>query len=217
MLKYKTITGKLYPNPKQKEKIDLTFKMCKQMYNLILFHEYNNYNNYLKIKNTNNISSKKFFKSNKRISVTLLKKSNPDFKLVDSLALQYEEKHIFNAFNRYFHTSAKKPKFKKSSNINSYTTRTVNNNIKFNNKYIKLPKLGMIRIRGITEKYLNLDVCIVKITEEKKGKYYATLILKQESILPNKELTKQRSNKVSTLLVNNSLNLKIPISNIDTF
>ena len=184
------------------------------MHNLILTHEYKNYNKYLKIKN-DNISSKIFFKCNKRPSVTLLKKSNPNFKLVDSLALQYEEKNIFNAFNRYFHTSAKKPEFKKCYDINSYTTRIVNNNIQFNTKYIKLPKLGKIRIRGITEKYLNLNICIVKITKNKKGKYYATLTLKQESNILDKSFKKEKNTTISAVFVNNSLSLKMPITNIN--
>ena len=178
MIKFRTVTGKLYPNPNQKEIIDLTFKMCKSMYNKILSCEYENYNKYLKLKK-GNVSSKDFFKINKRASVTMLKKEDSNYKLVDSLALQYEEKNIFNAFNNYFHTSAKNPKYKKTTDKNCYTTRKVNNNISITDRYIKLPKLGMIRIRGLHEKYLNMDICIVKVYEEEKGKYYATIILKE--------------------------------------
>ena len=184
MIKFRTVTGKLYPNPNQKEIIDLTFKMCKSMYNKILSCEYENYNKYLKLKECN-ISSKDFFKINKRTSVTMLKKEDSNYKLVDSLALQYEEKNIFNAFNNYFHTSAKNPKYKKITDKNCYTTRKVNNNISITDRYIKLPKLGMIRIRGLHEKYLNMDICIVKVYEEEKGKYYATIILKETNTNTN--------------------------------
>ena len=179
MIKYRTIKVRLYPNDFQRKIIDKTFELCSKMYNTLLFEQSNIYADYLNKKdNITDIS--KYFKNNKKCSVKSIKKADKtnDYYKVDSLALEYEEKNLFNVFKMFFKTQCNYLKYKTLKDKHSYYTRCVNDNICFNKHYIKLPKLGLFLIKGINTKYLNCIVTIVKIYEYKNNKYYAHIVIK---------------------------------------
>ena len=180
MYTYRTIIFRCYPTKKQKEDFNLNFDLCRSMYNLILEHEYKLYNNYLKNKN-NYTCSNDYFNSNKRKSIAVLKKEDPNYALADSIALEYEEKNVFMAFKKYFTTYAKLPKFKNYKDSNSYTTRNKKDNIRIENNCIRLPKIGFVKIKNHYDKYIHMHICTAKIIDQKNGKYFIHLTFREET------------------------------------
>ena len=106
------------------------------------------------------------------------KKEYPWLKEVDSLALSNVQMHLESAFRKFFcEPSAGFPRFKsKKSSRKSYTTNVVNGNIFLEGKYLKLPKMAVIRIkihRPISEKW---KLKSVTVSREPSGKYFASLL-----------------------------------------
>ncbi len=73
----------------------------------------------------------------------------PFLKEVDSQALSNERRNLDTAFKNFFRDkSVGFPKFKKKhDNHKSYTTYNQSNCIRFDGKFIKLPKIGLVRVR----------------------------------------------------------------------
>lgn len=78
------------------------------------------------------------------------------------------------AYQNFFNGKSKYPNFKKKQDKNSYRT---NSNIKINNRYITIPKIGMLRYR---DKY-KLEECNISkiynitISKTSSGNYYASI------------------------------------------
>lgn len=179
MMKYITLKVRIYPTNYQKKIIDNTFELCKKMYNELLFRQSRIYEEYLKEKDTVEDISK-YFKLHKRDTVKSIKQKDSNYYKVDSLALEYEEKNIFNAFNMLFKGHNKYPRYKTPKDDHSYYTRCVNDNIYLTTDYLRLPKIGKVSIKGLDIKYLNCKITIVKVYEYKNGKYYAHITIKYE-------------------------------------
>lgn len=93
---------------------------------------------------------------------------------VDSTALQSSLKDLDNAYKKFFKKYAGFPNFKsKKTNRYSYKSKCVNGNVKYLGKYIKLPKLGLVK----TKNKLIPQGRIVNatISQEPSGKYYVSL------------------------------------------
>ena len=179
MIKFRTIKVRLYPTDLQKEILNLTFDLCSKMYNELLFRQGIIYEDYLKEKdNISDVSL--YFKSHKRDTVKTIKQGNEDYYKVDSLALEFEEKNLFNAFNMFFKKHNGYPRFKTPKDDHSYYTRCVNDNIYFTKEFLRLPRVGRVDIRGMNEKYLGYDITTVKVYEYKNTKYYAHIVVKYE-------------------------------------
>ena len=171
MLKNKAYKFRIYPNEKQKELIEKTFGCTRFVFNLCL---------------------DKSIKMYKEEKVTLrykdyasmlveIKKEYGFLKEVDSISLQQSLRHLDIAFSNFFKkTETRFPKFKSKKNDKSYTTVTVNNNIKLEDKYITLPKLGKVRIkmhRKIKEEEKIKSVAVSKVS----NKYYVSLTVTYET------------------------------------
>jgi len=107
--------------------------------------------------------------------LTALKKQD-DFaflKDVDSIALQQSLRDLDRAFVNMFQKRAKHPQFKSKHNYHqSYRTINQGGNIRIVGKYIKLPKLGYVKVRQSMEiGHIN------NVTVEKtpSGKYFVVL------------------------------------------
>ena len=107
--------------------------------------------------------------------LTELKKSD-DFaflKVVDSIALQQSLRDLDRGFVNFFQKCAAHPTFKSKHNRHqSYRTINQGDNIRIVGRYIKLPKLGFVKIRQSMEvgKINN-----VTIEHTPTGKYFAVL------------------------------------------
>ena len=120
--------------------------------------------------------------------MTELKKQKSWLKEVDSVSLQQSLRDLDSAYQNFFSGKSKYPKFKHKDGKNSYRT---NSNIKISNRYITVPKLGMLRFRdnyNLEDKNI-LKIYNVTISKTSSGKYYASI--SSEVYIPCFEKTNQ--------------------------
>ena len=155
---------RIYPNKKQKEIIAKTFGCCRFVYNKYLEKRIELYE---KDKTT-------FTYVQCANDMSKLKSELEWLKEVDSTALQSSLRDLDSAYQKFFKEHTGYPKFKsKKSHKFSYKTKRVKNNIKYCGKYIKLPKLGMVKTKNklIPQgRILNATV-----SQEPSGKYFVSL------------------------------------------
>ena len=164
---------RIYPNKKQKEIISKTFGCCRFVYNTYLAKRIEMYE-----KNKERFSYVQCANDMKK-----LKSELEWLKEVDSTALQSSLKDLDIAYQKFFKEHIGYPKFKsKKTHRFSYKSKCVNGNIQYCNKYIKLPKLGMIKTKNKLMpqgRILNATV-----SQEPSGKYYVSLCCTDIEIKP---------------------------------
>ena len=155
---------RIYPNKKQQELIQKTFGCTRFVYNYYLNKRKEMYEND-KITFTYNMCSK---------DLTQLKKELEWLKEPDKDSLQKCLKDLDMAYQKFFKEHTGYPKFRSKKNrYQSYRTSYTNNNIRFENKKIKLPKLGFVKTRDKqTPKGRILNATI---SQEPNGHYYCSL------------------------------------------
>lgn len=100
-------------------------------------------------------------------------------KEVDSIALQSSLRNLADSFDRLFKKQNQRPRFKSKSNpVQSYTTKNVNNSIELQNKKIKLPKLGLVKIKNSQNH--NGRILNATIRKTITGKYFVSLLVEKE-------------------------------------
>uniref|UniRef100_UPI00300B14E5 IS200/IS605 family element RNA-guided endonuclease TnpB n=1 Tax=Fusobacterium nucleatum subsp. polymorphum TaxID=76857 RepID=UPI00300B14E5 len=105
--------------------------------------------------------------------LTVLKKDKEWLKDVDKFSLQNSLKDLDKAYKNFF-SGKGYPKFKsKKDNRKSYRTNYTNNNIEFLGKWIKVPKLGRLKIRDKIKPQGR--IISATITQAPSGKYYISL------------------------------------------
>lgn len=160
----KGIKFRVYPNKEQQNLIHQTLGCCRLIYNKGLSMRNEAY------KNGNKIGY-----SQTSAMLTELKKCE-DFaflKVVDSIALQQSLRDLDRGFVNFFQKRAAHPIFKSKHNRHqSYRTVNQGDNIRIVGRYLKLPKLGFVKIRQSMEvgKIKN-----VTIEHTPTGKYFAVL------------------------------------------
>lgn len=105
---------------------------------------------------------------------------------VDSISLQQSLRHLDGAFQNFFkQPKTGFPKFKsKKDSKKSYSTVCVGNNICILDGYIKLPKVGIVKLRqhrNIPEDY---KLKSATISQTPSGKYYVSVLFEYESQVP---------------------------------
>jgi putative transposase len=99
---------------------------------------------------------------------------------VDSLALANAQMNLQTAYNNFFkRPEVGFPKFKSKKNHNySYTTNNQGGNIYVSDRYIKLPKIGLVRVK----KHRDFEGLIksVAVSQNPSGKYYVSVLVDQE-------------------------------------
>lgn len=141
-----------------------TFGCCRLIYNKGLAMRNNAFENGQKLGYTQTSAM-----------LTALKKQD-DFaflKDVDSIALQQSLRDLDRAFVNMFQKRAKHPQFKSKHNYHqSYRTTNQGDNIRIVGKYIKLPKLGYVKVRQ-SMKIGHINNVTVKKTPS--GKFFVVL------------------------------------------
>ena len=135
----KGIKFRIYPNKSQQSLINQTLGCCRLIYNKGLAMRKDSFDNGLKIgyKETSSM-------------LTDLKKDNgySFLKDADSIALQQSLRDLDSAYKRFFKKLGDYPNFKSKHNHNqSYRTINQGDNIRIVDKYIKLPKLGYVKVK----------------------------------------------------------------------
>lgn len=160
----KSYKYRIYPNKQQQELIQKTFGCVRFVYNYYLNKRKEMYEND-KTTFTYNMCSK---------DLTSLKKDLEWLKEVDSVGLQSSLKDLDYAYQKFFKEHTGYPKFKSKKNrYKSYKTKNTNNCIDFINKHIKLPKLGLVKIRD--KQIPQGRILNATISQEPNGHYYCSL------------------------------------------
>ena len=160
----KGIKFRIYPNREQQKLINQTLGCCRLIYNKGLAMRNDAYENGNKIG---------YFQTSAML--TELKKCE-DFaflKAVDSIALQQSLRDLDRGFVNFFQKRAAHPTFKSKHNRHqSYRTVNQGDNIRIVGRYIKLPKLGFVKIRQSMEAG---KINNVTIEHTPTGKYFVVL------------------------------------------
>ena len=155
---------RIYPNKHQEELINKTFGCCRFVYNRYLAKRIELYENNKETYSYKQCSS----------DLTNLKKELVWLKEVDSTSLQSSLKDLETAYKKFFKEKSGFPKFKsKKTNRFSYKTKYTNGNIEYLGKHIKLPKIGMVKIRD--KQIPQGRILNATISKEPSGKYYVSL------------------------------------------
>lgn len=104
-------------------------------------------------------------------------------KEVDSLALGNAQMNLQTAYNNFFRSpKVGFPKFKsKKSTRRSYTTNLVGSNIAIENGYIKLPKVGLVKLKQHRVIPSDYKLKSVTISQTPSGKYYVSVLFEYEN------------------------------------
>ncbi len=165
---------RLYPNKEQQEYFSKCFGCVRFIYNHML---------------SDKIEYYKETKQKLNNTPAQYKKEFSWLKEVDSLALANAQINLQSAYNNFFsRPEVGFPKFKsKKNHYYSYTTNNVNGNFKVTDKYITLPKIGLVKVK----KHRDFEGIIKSVTVSKKpsGKYYVSVLVdcKEQEKLPKSE------------------------------
>ena len=155
---------RIYPNKAQRELISKTFGCCRFVYNTYLAKRIEMYE-----KNKETFTYVQCANDMKK-----LKSELEWLKEADSTALQSSLKDLDSAYQKFFKEHARYPKFKsKKTHRFSYKSKCVNGNIQYCDRYIKLPKLGLVKIRD--KQIPQGRILNATVSQEPSGKYYVSL------------------------------------------
>lgn len=173
---------RIYPNDEQKVLFAKTFGCVRLVYNHWLDRKIKQYEED-KTSVTYTVCAKEMAEMKKAEEYAFLKE-------VDSVSLQQSLRHLDTAFQNFFkQPKTGFPRFKsKKRNKNSYSTVCINGNITISNGYLKLPKIGQVRLkqhRQIPEDY---KIKSVTVSQTPSGKYYASILCEYENQVQTAEL-----------------------------
>ena len=180
MMTYKAYKFRLYPSEKQTILIHKTFGCVRLVYNYYL------------AKQQKEGIKKAFTNCN---DLKYLQEEKTFLKEVDNCALRCAIFNLEDANNNYLAKRSNYPVFKSKYAKQSYRTNCItriykdktysNIEIDLINRKIKLPKLGLVDIRGYrNKKEINGRIINATVTKETTGKYYVSVIV-EEDIIPN--------------------------------
>lgn len=159
---------RIYPNKTQKEILAKTFGCCRFVYNHYLAIRIDRYKetgetlNYYACAN----------------DLKNLKTEYPWLKEVDSTALQSSAKDLDVAYQNFFKGKGF-PKFKsKKVHRYSFKSKCVNNNIQYNNRKIKIPKVGWLKTKN--KLVPQGRIFNATVSQEPSGHYYVSLCCEVE-------------------------------------
>ena len=174
----KSFKVRVYPTKEQQILLEKTFGANRFVYNYFLNLKSKLYEFY-KIRLSYNNSSK---------VLTELKRQKTWLKDVDNVSLQQTLRDLDSAYQNFFNGRGKYPKFKRKQDKNSYRT---SQSIKINNRYITIPKIGMLHFRDsykLEDKNI-LKIYNITISKTSSGKYFASI--SAEVYIPCFERTNQ--------------------------
>ena len=165
---------RLYPNKEQQEYLAKCFGCVRFIYNRML---------------SDKIEYYKETKQKLNNTPAQYKKEFPWLKEVDSLALANAQMNLQTAYNNFFkRPEVGFPKFKsKKNHYYSYTTNNQGGNIYVSDRYIKLPKIGIVKVK----KHRGFEGIIKSVTVSKTPteKYFVSVLVdcEEQEKLPKSE------------------------------
>ncbi|WP_024858985.1 IS200/IS605 family element RNA-guided endonuclease TnpB [Ruminococcus albus] len=178
----KAFKFRIYPNNEQKILFAKTFGCVRLVYNYWLYKRIKQYKEY-ETTLSYNACAKEMAELKKMEKYSFLRE-------VDSVSLQQSLRHLDTAFqNFYKQPKTGYPRFKsKKCKKNSYSTVCINGNIAISNGYLKLPKVGQVKVkqhRNIPDEYVLKSVTV---SQTQSGKYYASILYEYENQVQEQEL-----------------------------
>ena len=173
---------RIYPNDEQKILLAKTFGCVRMVYNHWLDRKIRQYE-----ENKTNVTytacAKEMAEMNKTEEYAFLRE-------VDSISLQQSLRHLDTAFQNFFkQPKTGFPRFKsKKRNKNSYSTVCINSNITISNGYLKLPKIGQVRLKQHRDVPKEYRLRSVTVSQTSSGKYYASILFEYEDQVQEKEI-----------------------------
>ena len=172
---------RIYPNEDQIELFEKTFGCVRLIWNYSLMEKeyiYNLFKDYPELLQSHSFKTPAKWKAD-----------FPFLKEVDSQALATTQQELLQSMKNFYNKSHNRPRYKSKKNTRvSYTTHTTNNNIRIEGDYIKLPKVGYIKLR---KKRRSLpEHSIIKAATIKRtatNKYYVSLRLEYELDIKEKD------------------------------
>lgn len=156
---------RLYPTKEQKNKINQTIGSARFIYNKMLEDKINYYN-----KNKKSLNN----------TPAQYKKNYEFLKEVDSQALSQSHQDLIVAYNRFFNKQSNFPKFKKKGVRDSYRSCIVNNNIRIEEGFLRLPRIGLVEIYMERQLPKGAVIKSVTIRKTKTNKYFASIQFEYE-------------------------------------
>ena len=179
---HKGFVFRVYPTAEQIELIEQNFSSARYVYNYYLEKNINYYK-----------ETGKYLSYNECVKdLTALKKTQTFLQQSDSLALQQSLRHLDDAFQRFFKGTSKYPNFKsKKYSKKSYTTAKVINNIRFENGMLRLPKVGLLKIKLYRSIPANYRLLSVTVSQNNLGQYFCTILCEYESQMKPVKVAKE--------------------------
>lgn len=162
-IRQKAYKFRLYPNEEQKQFFAKTFGCSRAVWNMMLADKIKHYE-----------------KTGETLHNTpaQYKKEFPWLKEVDSLALSNVQLNLQKAYKSFFQSGFGFPKFKKKNHNQSYKTNNQKGSIALENGYVKLPKVGWVRVKAHRQiKGVIKNATILMTTT---GKYYVSILCETE-------------------------------------
>jgi len=166
---------RIYPNANQKVLFAKTFGCVRFVYNYWLERKIKQYEED-KTTVTYTACAKEMAEMKKTEEYSFLHE-------VDSVSLQQSLRHLDAAFQNFFkQPKAGFPKFKsKKHNKNSYSTICINGNICISDGYLKLPKVGLVKLKQHRLIPSDSKLKSVTVSQTSSGKYYASVLFEYEN------------------------------------
>lgn len=162
-IKSKGYKFRLYPNQEQKQLFAKTFGCSRAIWNMMLADKIKHYEETKEtLYNTPAQYKEKF----------------PWLKEVDSLALANVQLNLQKAYKNFFRSGFGFPKFKKKSHAQSYTTNNQKGSITLENGFVKLPKIGRVRIKAHRQISGVIKSATISMTQTEK--YYISISCETE-------------------------------------
>ena len=114
----------------------------------------------------------------------------PFLQEVDSYALCNAQTQLQTAYKNFFRNkSIGFPRFRsKKSSRKSYTTNICRNNIAIVGNFLKLPKMGLIRVKFHRQIPDGYKIKSVTFSQDPSGKYYVSILTEYEAYIPERVL-----------------------------
>lgn len=191
---HRALKLRIYPSNEQKVLIEKTFGCCRQIYNNRLFERNQFYENVIKPANPED--HKALWKTAHFSSEKEMKVKFPYLAEVSSQALCSATMFAEQAYKNFF-ASVKgtragsqvgKPKFKSKKSHDFSYRECMNISLIWNERKIKVPKLGLVKFRHSGNKKGKLDFFLrdgtnlksITIRKNPAGEYYAVLLFERE-------------------------------------
>lgn len=167
---------RIYPTAEQQEILVRTLGCCRFTYNHFLAERIRVYREEGKDLSYTKTSS----------LLTALKREKETLWLneSDSMALQESLRDLDRAFQNFFRGNARFPRFHSKRGKQSYRTRNQENGIRIEGNRIRLPKVGLLRCKGL--RAFDGRILHATISLSAGGKWHVTLCVETaDALLPN--------------------------------